>query len=70
MTWRALHVGPCCTVWEGPGAVLSARKMIGATNPLESEPGTAWQILPVTTSARSLEPLWHRMTRRAMSARP
>jgi nucleoside diphosphate kinase len=27
-------------VWEGPGVVASARKMIGATNPLESEPGT------------------------------
>ena len=27
-------------VWEGPGVVKSARKMIGATNPLESEPGT------------------------------
>jgi len=33
--------GPvCCMVWEGPGAVKSARKLIGATNPLESEPGT------------------------------
>mmetsp|Transcript_25005 Transcript_25005/g.34462 ORF Transcript_25005/g.34462 Transcript_25005/m.34462 type:complete len:228 (+) Transcript_25005:79-762(+) len=33
--------GPvCCMVWEGPGAVKSARKIIGATNPLESEPGT------------------------------
>ena len=29
-----------CMVWEGPGVVKSARKMIGATNPLESEPGT------------------------------
>jgi nucleoside-diphosphate kinase len=29
-----------CMVWEGPGAVKSARKMIGATSPLESEPGT------------------------------
>ena len=29
-----------CMVWEGPGVVASARKMIGATNPLESEPGT------------------------------
>jgi nucleoside-diphosphate kinase len=27
-------------VWEGPGAVKSARKLIGATNPLEAEPGT------------------------------
>lgn len=27
-------------VWEGKGVVASARKMIGATKPLESEPGT------------------------------
>lgn len=27
-------------VWEGKGVVKSARKIIGATNPLESEPGT------------------------------
>jgi nucleoside-diphosphate kinase len=27
-------------VWEGPGVVKSARKIIGATNPLEAEPGT------------------------------
>jgi len=27
-------------VWEGDGVVASARKMIGATNPLNSEPGT------------------------------
>ena len=27
-------------VWEGPGVVKSARLMIGATNPLESAPGT------------------------------
>ncbi len=27
-------------VWEGAGVVASARKMIGATNPLNSEPGT------------------------------
>jgi hypothetical protein len=31
-----------CTVqvWEGNGVVASARKLIGATNPLASEPGT------------------------------
>jgi nucleoside-diphosphate kinase len=29
-----------CMVWEGPGVVKSARKLIGATNPLEAEPGT------------------------------
>ena len=33
--------GPvCCMVWEGTSVVLSGRKMLGATNPLNSEPGT------------------------------
>ena len=27
-------------VWEGSGVILNARKLIGATNPLDSEPGT------------------------------
>ena len=27
-------------IWEGPGVVKSARLLIGATNPLESAPGT------------------------------
>ena len=27
-------------VWEGDGVISSARKLIGATKPLESEPGT------------------------------
>jgi nucleoside-diphosphate kinase len=27
-------------VWEGEGVVAAARKLIGATNPLNSEPGT------------------------------
>ncbi|CCQ62610.1 Nucleoside diphosphate kinase [Crocosphaera watsonii WH 0401] len=27
-------------VWEGDGVVASARKLIGATNPLSAEPGT------------------------------
>ena len=27
-------------VWEGQGVIASARKMIGATKPLEAEPGT------------------------------
>ena len=30
----------CVQVWEGKGVVASARKIIGATNPLVSEPGT------------------------------
>ncbi|KAG7671745.1 hypothetical protein Ndes2526B_g07356 [Nannochloris sp. 'desiccata'] len=29
-----------CMVWEGDGVIKSARKIIGATNPLEAEPGT------------------------------
>jgi len=29
-----------CQVWEGAGVVASARKLIGATNPLAAEPGT------------------------------
>jgi nucleoside-diphosphate kinase len=28
------------TVWEGDGVIASARKIIGATNPLNAEPGT------------------------------
>jgi len=33
--------GPvCCMAWEGTGAVATGRKMLGATNPLESTPGT------------------------------
>ena len=27
-------------VWEGAGVILSARKLIGSTKPLEAEPGT------------------------------
>ena len=27
-------------VWEGEGVILSARKLIGATKPIEAEPGT------------------------------
>ena len=27
-------------VWEGSGVIANARKLIGATNPLESDPGT------------------------------
>jgi hypothetical protein len=36
-------------VWEGKGVVKSARKLIGATNPLESEPGTIRGDLAVQT---------------------
>ena len=27
-------------IWQGSGAVLTGRKMLGATNPLDSLPGT------------------------------
>merc|ERR1711988_782045 len=30
----------CCMVWEGDNAVLTGRKMLGATKPFDSEPGT------------------------------
>ncbi|CAL5229765.1 g13150 [Coccomyxa viridis] len=36
-------------VWEGNGVVKSARKLIGATNPLEAEPGTIRGDLAVQT---------------------
>ena len=29
-----------CKAWEGVGVVASARKLIGATDPLQAEPGT------------------------------
>jgi nucleoside-diphosphate kinase len=29
-----------CMIWEGDQAVSTGRKMLGATNPLESAPGT------------------------------
>jgi nucleoside-diphosphate kinase len=33
--------GPvCCMVWEGDNAVLTGRKMLGATKPFDSNPGT------------------------------
>lgn len=37
-------------MWEGDGVVKSARKLIGATNPLEAEPGTIRGDLAVWTS--------------------
>ena len=34
-------MGPVvCMVWEGQNAVLTGRKMLGATKPFDSEPGT------------------------------
>ena len=36
-------------MWEGDGVVKSARKLIGATNPLEAEPGTIRGDLAVQT---------------------
>jgi nucleoside diphosphate kinase len=35
--------------WEGDGVVASARKLIGATNPLQAEPGTIRGDLAVQT---------------------
>lgn len=33
--------GPvCCMVWEGDDAVLTGRKILGATKPFDSNPGT------------------------------
>ena len=33
--------GPvCCMVWEGDDVVKTGRKMLGATKPFDSEPGT------------------------------
>ena len=33
--------GPvCCMVWEGANVVATGRKMLGATKPFDSEPGT------------------------------
>ena len=34
------HPGVVAMVWEGDGVIASARKLIGATKPLEAEPGT------------------------------
>lgn len=36
----ATLMGSAVQVWEGDGVVKSARKLIGATNPLEAEAGT------------------------------
>jgi nucleoside-diphosphate kinase len=38
-----------CMAWEGDGVVASARKLIGATNPLQAEPGTIRGDLAVQT---------------------
>ncbi|KAL7139547.1 hypothetical protein ABFS83_09G059800 [Erythranthe nasuta] len=38
-----------CMAWEGVGVVASARKLIGATNPLNAEPGTIRGDLAVQT---------------------
>ena len=38
-SWDAI-VSAMLQVWEGYGVVASARKLIGATNPLNAEPGT------------------------------
>ncbi|KAL5183695.1 Nucleoside diphosphate kinase 2, chloroplastic [Glycine soja] len=38
-----------CMAWEGVGVVASARKLIGATDPLQAEPGTIRGDLAVQT---------------------
>lgn len=38
-----------CMAWEGVGVVASARKLIGATNPLQAEPGTIRGDLAIQT---------------------
>ncbi|PKU86447.1 uncharacterized protein LOC110098618 [Dendrobium catenatum] len=38
-----------CMAWEGIGVVASARKLIGATNPLQADPGTIRGDLAVQT---------------------
>jgi len=36
-----MRMGPVCPmVWEGNGVVATGRKMLGATKPSDSEPGT------------------------------
>ena len=36
-----MDTGPVCAmVWEGDNAVATGRKMLGATKPFDSEPGT------------------------------
>ncbi|KVI06222.1 Nucleoside diphosphate kinase [Cynara cardunculus var. scolymus] len=55
-----------CMAWEGVGVVASARKLIGATNPLQAEPGTIRGDLAVQTGRRMITnpnlccgfPLW------------
>ncbi|KAK1309728.1 hypothetical protein QJS10_CPA08g01482 [Acorus calamus] len=42
-----------CMAWEGVGVVASARKLIGATNPLQAEPGTIRGDLAIQTGSFS-----------------
>ncbi|CAN6329347.1 unnamed protein product [Urochloa humidicola] len=48
---RAVQRGKilAAAAWEGVGVVASARKLIGATNPLQAEPGTIRGDLAVKT---------------------
>ena len=46
--------GPICAmVWEGPNVILTGRKMLGATNPDQSEPGTLRFDLSIKTGTLS-----------------
>lgn len=39
--WKNDSLGPVVAmVWEGKNAVVTGRKMLGATNPADSAPGT------------------------------
>jgi len=41
LTARCVRSGPVVAmVWEGKQSVVTGRKIVGATNPLQSEPGT------------------------------
>lgn len=40
LTKWAASAPVCCMVWEGTNVVLTGRKMLGATKPSDSEPGT------------------------------
>lgn len=52
--------------WEGVGVVASARKLIGATNPLQAEPGTIRGDLAVQTG-RSAGPEIHSISSVSMA---
>nr|GMD48591.1 hypothetical protein Iba_chr10fCG7820 [Ipomoea batatas] len=50
--WEVLVTG--AEAWEGISVVISARKLIGATNPLNAEPGTTRGDLAVQTGSSGI----------------